>query len=178
MSLINEFTTIPKLLRNVVQHIHDEKDTFLIRKVKESWEEISYQKTLENADAISAYFLSIGIQKGDRIGFILENCPEYIYFDQGLQQIGAINTSIYPTLSESEIEYIINDSGLKVILVGSPFLLKKILKIVNHCSSLIRIITNFKEFDKITDNTSLNAGILNLETLIKEGNQKVKELKT
>jgi hypothetical protein len=43
-------------------------------------------------------------------------------------QLGLVNVSIYPTLSESEIEYILNDSGAKAILVGTPFLLKKINK--------------------------------------------------
>src|SRR6476646_5069762 len=107
MELINQFTTIPQLLRNVVKHIHSENETFLIRKVKDEWEETSFKDTLAYADAISSYFLEIGIEKGDRLAFIIENCPEYVYYDQALQQIGAINTSIYPTLSETEIEYIL-----------------------------------------------------------------------
>lgn len=173
MNLITEFTTIPRLLRNVVEHIHDENDTFLIRKVKDNWEEISYKQTLKNADAISSYFINIGIKKGDRIGFIIENCPEYVFFDQGLQQLGAINTSIYPTLTESEIEYILNDSGVKVLLVGNPFLLKKVIKVANNCPSLIRIIANFDDFEKITERVNLNAGIINFNTLIEEGKEKL-----
>ncbi|MFC5282881.1 AMP-dependent synthetase/ligase [Pedobacter alpinus] len=170
MNNISELTTVPQLLRNVVQTIHSPEDTFLIRKVKENWEEISFKTTLENADAISAYFLEIGINKGDRIAFIIDNCPEYVYYDQGLQQIGAINTSIYPTLSEAEIEYILLDAGAKTILVGTPFLLKKILKIANHCPDLIRIIPAFEDFNKITSNSKINAGIIGLSDLIKEGN--------
>jgi long-chain acyl-CoA synthetase len=173
MDLINEHTTIPHLLRNVVKHIHPQTDTFLIRKVKDQWEEITYQTTLENADAISAYFLEIGIQKGDRLGFIIENCPEYVFYDQALQQIGCINTSIYPTLSEAEIEYIIMDSGAKTILVGSPFLLKKVIKIANHCAELIRIIPVFNDFEKITEKAILNAGVISLEALIAEGKSKL-----
>lgn len=173
MDLINEFTTVPQLLRNVVKHIHPETDTFLIRKIKENWEEITYKETLANADAISSYFLEIGIQKGDRLALIIENCPEYVYYDQALQQLGAINTSIYPTLSEAEIEYILIDSGAKTILVGSPFLLKKIIKIANHCSELIRIIPVFNDFEKITEKISLNAGVVSLAALLLEGNHKL-----
>ena len=105
MNLISEFNTIPKLLRNVVANIHHENTTFLIHKKADRWEEISYKHTLDTADAISAYFLEMGIKKGDRIGFLLENSPEYIFYDQALQQIGAVNVSIYPTLSS------INNSG-------------------------------------------------------------------
>lgn len=173
MSLINEHTTVPQLLRNVVKHIHPETDTFLIRKVKEQWEEISYKETLADADAISSYLLEIGIKKGDRLAFITENSVEYVYYDQALQQIGGVNTSIYPTLSEAEIEYILNDSGAKTILIGSPFLLKKIIKIANCCEELIRVIPVFEDFEKITEKTALNAGVISLNNVIKEGNLKL-----
>lgn len=170
MNNISTLNTVPQLLRNVVKTIHPAEDTFLISKEKENWEEISFKTTLEKADAISAYFLEMGISKGDRIGFIIENCPEYVFYDQGLQQIGAINTSIYPTLSETEIEYILLDSGAKTILVGSPFLLKKILKIANHCPDLVRIIPIFNDYAKITEKINVNAGIISLDNVISEGN--------
>src|SRR5688572_19633237 len=106
MNLNNGLTTVPSLLRHVVNNVHKETETFLLQKLKATWEEISYQQVLHKADAISSYFLEMGIKKGDRLGLIIENSPEYVYYDQGLQQIGAVNVSIYPTLSESEIEYI------------------------------------------------------------------------
>lgn len=169
MNNISELSTVPQLLRNVVQNIHSADDTFLISKKGSTWEEVSFKTTLENADAISAYFLEMEINKGDRLAFIIDNCPEYVYYDQALQQIGAINTSIYPTLSEAEIEYILLDSGAKTILVGSTFLLKKILKVANHCPDLVRIIPIFNDFAKITEKIKVNAGIISLPDVIKEG---------
>ena len=169
MSLFKASTTVPLLLRNVVKSIHSEDATFLLRKVNDNWEQISYKTTLSNADAISAYLLEMGISKGDRLGFIVDNCVEYVYYDQALQQIGGVNTSIYPTLSESEIEYILNDSGAKTLLIGSPFLLKKIIKIANNCPELLRIIPVFDDFEKITNKVTLNAGIISLIDIIKEG---------
>ncbi|WP_353136042.1 long-chain fatty acid--CoA ligase [Pseudopedobacter sp.] len=165
-----ENLTVPNLLRNVVENIHQPETTFLKRKVKDIWEEISFRTTLENADFIAAYFLDNGIQKGDRIGFIIENSPEYVFFDQGAQQIGAINTSIYPTLSETEIEYILKDSGVKILLVGSPFLLKKVIKIANSCPELIRIVTSFEDYEKVIEgNASLNAGVTNFSSVLSMG---------
>jgi len=128
MNLITEFTTVPRLLRNVVNYIHPENNTFLLQKVKDNWEEISYKEVLHKADAVSAYFLEMGIQKGDRCALMIENSPEYVYYDQGLQQVGAVNVSIYPTLSESEVEYILRDSGARTLLIGNPFLFRKVLK--------------------------------------------------
>jgi len=169
MNISTDINTVPKFIRNCVANIHPETHTFLKHKVGNNWEEISYKQALDKIDAVSAWFLNIGIKKGDRLGLIIENGPDYVYYDQALQQIGAINTSIYPTLSEAEIEYILNDSGAKTILVGNPFLLRKVAKIANNCPELIRIIPAFDDYEKNIGKTILNAGVIGFKKLIEEG---------
>ncbi|RWY53744.1 AMP-dependent synthetase/ligase [Mucilaginibacter gilvus] len=171
MNIVAEQSTIPGLIRNVVANIHPDTHTFMMHKVKDTWVEISYKQALEKIDAISAWFLDIGIQKGDRLALLIENGPDYVYYDQALQQIGAVNTSIYPTLSETEIEYILNDSEARTILCGNPFLFRKVLKIANSCNSLIRIIPAFDDFEKFSDKLNLNAGVIGFKQVIEEGLQ-------
>jgi len=185
MVSFNEFSTVPSLLRNVVENIHQPEETFLIHKKTADWEHISFKQTLDHADAIAAFFLEKGIVKGDRMGLMIENGPDYVYYDQGIQQIGAINVSIYPTLSEQEVEYIINDSGMKAILVGNTFLYKKILKIADNCKELLYIIPAFAEYSKITIPSNLRAGIISFEDLLNLGKGmtaqygwKIKEIRT
>ncbi|MBB6126586.1 AMP-dependent synthetase/ligase [Mucilaginibacter lappiensis] len=177
MSQLIESSTIPGFIRNVVANVHPDSHTFLMHKVKDTWVEITYKQALEKIDAISAWFLRMGVQKGDRLSLIIENGPDYVYYDQALQQIGAVNTSIYPTLSESEIEYILNDSGAKTILVGNPFLLRKVLRVANNCESLIRIIPAFDDFEKYSDKLSLNAGVVGFDQVIQEGLALVEQYK-
>src|SRR5215217_7131264 len=171
MVSFNEFSTVPSLLRNVVENIHKPEDTFLIDKKKSDWEEISFKQTLENADAVSAFFLDKGINKGDRMGLMIENSPEYVYYDQGIQQIGAVNVSIYPTLSEHEVEYIINDSGIKAILIGNTFLFKKILKIAANCRQLLFIIPAFEEFTKVTFPDGLKQEVISFDEILNMKNR-------
>lgn len=178
MNPITDSTTVPDLLRDVVSHIHDENSTFLLHKVKEEWLEISYKQVLDTADALSAYFLEMGIKKGDRLALIIENSVDWVLYDQGLQQIGAVNVSIYPTLSETEIEYILNDSGARTILVGNQFLLRKILKVANNCPDLQRIIPVFEDYEKYTKDKSLNAGVISFQSLIQEGKNILNQYKS
>lgn len=183
MVLFNEFSTVPSLLRNVVENIHKPEETFLIHKNNTTWEEISFGKTLENADAVSSFFLDKGIVKGDRMGLMIENSPEYVFYDQGIQQIGAINVSIYPTLSEHEVEYIINDSGIRAILIGSPFLYKKVIKIAENCRQLQYIIPVFAEYQKIALPEDLKAEIISFSEILKtevtaERRTEIKKLRT
>ncbi|TDQ06442.1 AMP-dependent synthetase/ligase [Pedobacter metabolipauper] len=166
MVLFNEFSTIPSLLRNVVKTIHKPEETFLIHKKDSDWEEISFGETLEHADAVSAFFLNRGIVKGDRMGLMIENSPEYVYYDQGIQQIGAINVSIYPTLSEHEVEYIINDSGIRAILIGNTFLFKKVLKIAANCRNLQMIIPAFAGYEKVSIPEGLQIDIISFDEIL------------
>ncbi|RZK48263.1 MAG: long-chain fatty acid--CoA ligase [Pedobacter sp.] len=166
MALFNEFSTVPTLLRNVVESIHPETETFLIHKKSANWEEISYKQTLDRADAVAAFFLEKGIQKGDRLGLMIENCPEYVYYDQGIQQIGAVNVSVYPTLSEQEVAYIFNDSGIKAILVGNPFLFRKILKVAANCEELKYIIPVFEDYHKIAVPADVKAEIIAFDQIL------------
>ncbi|RZK67104.1 MAG: long-chain fatty acid--CoA ligase, partial [Pedobacter sp.] len=166
MVSFNEHSTVPSLLRNVVENIHKPEETFLIHKKGNDWEEVSYRETLSNADAVSSFFLDKGIIKGDRLGLMIENSPEYVYYDQGIQQIGAINVSIYPTLSEHEVEYIINDSGIKAILIGNTFLFKKILKIANNCKELLYLIPAFPEYVKTALPADLKSQVIDFQTIL------------
>lgn len=176
MNSVADRSTVPSLIRNVVAHIHPETHTFMTHKVKDEWVEISYKETIEKADAISAWFLEIGIKKGDRLALIIDNGPDYVYYDQALQQIGAVNTSIYPTLSEAEIEYILNDSEAKTVLVGTPFLLRKVYKIANNCPNLIRIVLAFDDLEKYADKgAKMNPGVTCLKNVLQEGGKMVEQ---
>ena len=174
MSTLNERPTIPSLIRYLVKNIHPETQPFLSHKVGEVWVDITYAEALEKIDAISAWFLSIGIKKGDRLALIMDNSPDYIFYDQALQQIGGVNTSIYPTLSETEVEYILNDSGAKTILVGSTFLFRKVIKVADNCPELMRIIACDRA-ERNKDKSTLKAGLTGLNAVIEEGRRLIKE---
>lgn len=164
--VFTENTTIPSFIRNVVANIHPETDTFLIHKVGNNWVNISYKDALNRADAVSAFFLNNGMQKGDKAGLMIENGPDYVYYDQGIQQIGAVNVSIYPTLSEHEVQYIINDSGIKSLLIGNNFLFRKVLKIAANCPQLQFLIPAFEGFEKVAVPEHVKATIVPFKSIL------------
>lgn len=162
--MYENFTSLHYFLRNAAFNIKTPESIFLLKKNKEKYEGITYNEVLDKTNAISAFLLNKGYKKGDKAALIVENCPEYICFDQGLMQLGMINVSVYPTLSESEVEHILNDSQAVVILVGTHFLLKKINKIKANCPHLKYIITLFD--DQHSDETiSFNQMIIEGERI-------------
>lgn len=166
---MQQFNSLHYFLRNAATQIKSPNSTFLLSKKGDSYQPITYTEVFEELNAISAFLLQKGYQKGDKAALIIENCPEYIAFDQGLMQLGMVNVSIYPTLSEAEIQHILNDSQAVVILVGTPFLLKKINKIKANCPHLKYIITAFD--DKKSDDA------ISYQQMVDEGKRLYPQLK-
>jgi len=155
MSTTNSFPEFPSLhhyFRNTANNIKGLDSIYLLEKKQDKWTELSYREVLRQVNALAAFLHNRGYQKQDRIALIIENCPEYICFDQALMLLGYINVSIYPTLSDTEIEYIINDSGSRAILVGTPFLMKKVQKVRENCKTLDLVIAAFN-YNNTNNNT-------------------------
>jgi len=143
------------MLRDTIANTKHLNDTFLMQKIDGEYQSFTYGDILDRINSVSAYLVENGYTKGERLAMMLENCPEYLAFDQALMQIGCVNASIYPTLPENEIEYILQDSGAKGILVGSPFLLKKLLKVVDNCPEIRHIFINFEMANAKSDDPRL-----------------------
>ncbi len=78
---------------------------------------ITYHQLREMVTRFAASLQQKGIRKGDRVAIMLPNCPQYVVAYYGILQAGAIVTQISPMLMERELEYILQDSGAKAILV-------------------------------------------------------------
>ena len=90
---------------------HYNLDKALITKYDGKWTAISTQEYIDQSNAISRGLLRLGIQPNDKIAVIsTTNRTEWNVMDIGILQIGAQNTPIYPTISASDYEYILNHS--------------------------------------------------------------------
>ncbi len=79
----------------------------------------SIDQFITEVNQISFGLLELGVQKGDKIALIsYNNRPEWNILDIAIQQVGAINVPVYPTISPREFEYIFNDAEVKYCFVG------------------------------------------------------------
>lgn len=139
-----DFGSLHEFLLNSAYKIHNPDHVFLMEKVGNDYKNISYKETISNINQWAAYLHHIGVKKGDKLSIILDNCPEFIYFDQALQKLGAVNVSIYPTLTPDETAFILNDSESIAVLIGNPFLLKKFQKVESQCPKIQKVFTTFE----------------------------------
>lgn len=116
------------------------KDMF-VTKENGNWNGLSTEKFLDEAMLYSKGLLGLGIQKGDTIALVSNNRYEWNIMDIAIQQIGAIVVPLYPTISESDYNYILNDASIKICIVSSEELANKIKHIETTVPSLKHLYT-------------------------------------
>lgn len=125
------------------------------------WMYYSTQEIIERANKISCGLLKLGVEKGDKIAVITyTNRPEWVVMDVAIQQVGAINVPVYPTISSAEYEYIFNDSEIKYCFVGTGDLYDKVEKAKPQIPSLNDIYTldpqdGRKYWEDLQENTGM-----------------------
>ncbi|MBP8793477.1 MAG: long-chain fatty acid--CoA ligase [Lutibacter sp.] len=90
------------------------------------WVSTSSSEFLKKGNAISRGLLRLGVKPGDKIGLISSNNrTEWNLMDFGINQIGAINIPIYPTISKEEYEYIFNHAEISYCFLSDNELFEK-----------------------------------------------------
>ena len=141
MAILKEFNTIPELYRFLTEDYGTKKGGYVIqRKVDNVYKGISYKEMKEETDLFAYGLVELSLKKNDSVALISENRPEWVYADFAMQLLGIINVPLYPSLTSDSIQYILNDSEAKAIIVSSGFQLNKVLKIIKNCKHLKQII--------------------------------------
>lgn len=102
------------------------KEDLLTAKVNGNWKKIDSSQFIETVNQLSYAFLDLGIAKGDKIGLISNNRPEWLMVDFACLQTGAINTPLYPTISDNDLKYVIQDAGIKYFFVNNADMYAKV----------------------------------------------------
>lgn len=120
------------------------KDDALAGKENGVWVTYSTKQYIDKVNYISYGLMQLGVKKGDRIASISNNRPEWNFLDMALHQLGAIHVSIYPTISESDYEYILNHAEVKMVFVSGWDLLRKIQNIIDRIPALEGQVYTFR----------------------------------
>ncbi len=114
---MNDFTRLFEL--PAYQQKNFPKADCLNEKADGKWKSFTTQQVIENMNRVSAALLASGIRKGDVISIVSNNRPEWNFVDLGTMQIGGITVPIYPTISDEDYVYILNNAETKLLFVSS-----------------------------------------------------------
>ena len=134
----DEPTTLVEMLERAVR-LHNKPD-LLNYKRDGAWRSISSDEMLARASFIALGLHSLGIRHGERVALFSENCPEWTLADAGCLFAGVIDVPIYPTLTPSQVAYILKDSGARILFVQNQAKLDHVKDAIQDCPALERII--------------------------------------
>jgi long-chain acyl-CoA synthetase len=83
---------------------------------------ITFGEYAARVKRLAAGFDALGVRRGDTVGFMLTNRPEFHLLDTAALHLGAAAFSIYNTSSPEQIAYLLGDAGNRVMVVEAAFL--------------------------------------------------------
>ena len=132
-------------------------------KVAGSYKPISHSEVAERVRHAARGLSSLGVRRGDRVGILSENRPEWAIADFACLTAGLTDVPIYPTLPSEQIAYVLKDSGAVAIFVSTKVQAEKIREIRAQLPALKTVIG----FDEIPG--FVNMSIAELEKRGAEG---------
>jgi long-chain acyl-CoA synthetase len=78
---------------------------------------LSYRQLLTEVERFSAVLAGLGVKKGDRVGLLLPNSPQYVIAWYACQRIGAVAVGNNPLYTRRELTHQVADSAPRVMIV-------------------------------------------------------------
>lgn len=95
-----------------------ENEALIVTHQKVRW---TYRQLQEQVDTCAKALLTIGIKKGDRVGIWSSNRCEWTVLQFATAKVGAILVNINPSYRIHELEYALNQSGCKILVIADKF---------------------------------------------------------
>ena len=140
MGLAVQFSTIVEMYQRITEKYPTQQRAVILHKAGGKYAAISYSDLKERVRKFGTGLAALGVSRGDNIGLISENRPEWVIADLGMLHLGAVNVPLYPSMTPKQIEFIFNDAGVKYAIVSNQFQLNKVLSILDQVKSLRKVI--------------------------------------
>ena len=102
----------------------------------ENWKTLTYSEWASISEEIAATLISLGIKADDNICIMAPTCPEWALSDTGISIAGACTVSIFPSLCDDEMKFILNHSKVKYIFSGNSELAGRAVEAFKDVPSL------------------------------------------
>ena len=106
---------------------------------------VHYDELERMSDRFAAALLGLGVQRGDRVGLLLPNCPQFFIAEFGAWKIGAIVAPINPVYTDRELEGALVDHGVSTIVTLTRFY-ERIKRVQARTSLRSIVATSIKEY--------------------------------
>ncbi len=161
MSTTVSYSTLSEMFLNLTDKYEASKRPMLMYKVNKEYRSLSYTDVRSRVALLYHGLLKLGIKRGDRIGILSENRPEWLITDHAALALGAVDVPIYPSQTAKQVEFILRDCSAVAIVVSNQLQLTKVLKIAGECPALKHIIV-MNDLDSVPERARSFSGVIDM----------------
>ena len=118
-----------------------ERDALVVRHQDVGW---TYAELGARVDQVARALVAIGLLPGDRVGIWAPNCAEWLLVQYASAKAGVILVNVNPAYRTSELEYVLNQSGCRVLISARAFkssdYVGMVEEVAPRCSALERTV--------------------------------------
>jgi long-chain acyl-CoA synthetase len=133
--------------------------------------ELTFREIKTQSDGFAAVLVGLGVSKGDRVGIMLPNCPQYIVSAFAVLRLGAVVVNVNPTYTAREVQSLAADSGM-IAMVTLDVLAPLVLEIRSKTRLVHVVVTSLGEYSAARSAPSRVDGTLTLADLLAEAREK------
>ena len=104
------------------------------------WVALTWKEADAAAREIAGGLVARGVVPGDRVCVLAQTNLEWILSDVGILLAGGVTVPIYPSSTAEQCEFIVRDSGAKIVILEDAAQLEKILSVRDHLLTVTAIV--------------------------------------
>jgi fatty-acyl-CoA synthase len=97
---------------------HGARDALIVR---HQGVRMTYDELGAAVDRVARGLVALGLEPGDRMGIWAPNCAEWVLVQYASAKVGVILVNVNPAYRTSELEYVLNQSGARLLVAARAF---------------------------------------------------------
>ena len=107
----------------------------------ERLEHLTWDQTRQRTDAWAAGLVALGVGLEDRVAIASSTRVEWALADLAIVTAGAATTTIYPTMLDGDVAFIVADSGSRVVIAEDDTQIDKLRRHRDQLPDVARVVT-------------------------------------
>ena len=117
------------------------KEDVLSAKENKQWRKYSSEDLITKTNSVSYGLMSLGLTDKDKVAIISNNRPEWNFCDYGCQQANLVTVPIFPTISNTDLQFILNHGEVTTIFISDKSIYAKLVAIEKEIPNVKHIIS-------------------------------------
>jgi long-chain acyl-CoA synthetase len=128
-------------------------------KVDGDWRTLSWVQYYQEIERAGLALLELGLKPTERVGILSNTRLEWTISDYAILGAGGIVVPIYQTLTPEELQFILNNSEVKILFIENRSLLRVFSQIKDRCPTVETVIVYQGDVDQAREGSqSENSG--------------------